>query len=54
MALGVLLVLVGVLLLLDTFDIITGVGMAELWPLILIAVGGTIIYERVRRSRRRR
>lgn len=54
MALGVLLVIVGALLLLDTFDVIEGVGFGELWPVILITVGATIIYERVRRSLRRR
>ena len=54
MAFGILLVLVGSLLLLDSLDIIEGVGFAELWPLLLIAVGVAIVYERVRRSWRRR
>jgi hypothetical protein len=54
MAFGILLVLVGLVLLLDSLDIIEGVGFGELWPLILIAVGGAIVYERVRRSWRRR
>jgi hypothetical protein len=53
-ALGVLLVIVGMLFLLDSFDVIEGVGFGELWPVILIAVGVAIIYERVRRSIRRR
>ncbi len=54
MAFGILLVLVGSLLLIDSLDIIEGVGFAELWPLLLIAVGVAIVYERVRRSWRRR
>ena len=54
MALGVLLVLVGALLLLDSLDLIEGVGFAELWPVLLITLGVAIIYERVRRSWRRR
>lgn len=54
MAFGILLVLVGLLLLLDSLDVIEGVGFGELWPLILIAAGGAIVYERVRRSWRRR
>lgn len=54
MALGVLLVLVGVLLLLDSLDLIEGVGFGELWPLLVIAIGAAIIYERVRRIWRRR
>jgi hypothetical protein len=47
-------VLVGVVLLLDSLGIIEGVGFRELWPLLLIAVGVSIVYERVRRSWRRR
>lgn len=54
MALGVLLILVGGLLLLDSLDLIEGIGFNELWPLILIAIGVAIIYDRVRRSWRRR
>lgn len=54
MAFGILLVLVGLVLLLDSLDIIEGVGFGELWPLLLIAVGVTIVYERIRRSWRRR
>jgi uncharacterized sodium:solute symporter family permease YidK len=54
MAFGVLLVLVGVVLLLDSLGVIEGVGFGELWPLLLIAIGATIVYERVRRSWRRR
>ncbi len=54
MAFGLLLVLVGLILLLDSLDIIEGVGFGELWPLLLIAVGLAIVSERVRRSWRRR
>lgn len=53
-ALGVLLVLIGGLFLLDSLDLIEGVGFGELWPVILIAVGVAIIYDRLRRSWRRR
>ena len=54
MALGILLVLIGGLFLLDSLDLIEGVGFGEMWPVLLIAVGGAIIYDRVRRSFRRR
>jgi uncharacterized sodium:solute symporter family permease YidK len=53
-ALGILLVLIGLLLLLDSLGLIEDVGFGELWPLILVAIGVAIIYERVRRSWRRR
>ncbi len=54
MALGVLLVAIGLLFLLDSLDIIEGVGFTELWPVLLIALGVAIIYDRVRRTWRRR
>ena len=54
MAFGILLMLVGLILLLDSLDVIEGVGFGELWPLLLIAVGVAIVYERVRRNWRRR
>ncbi|MDA0351091.1 MAG: DUF5668 domain-containing protein [Chloroflexi bacterium] len=54
MAFGILLVLLGVVLLLDSLDLIEGVGFGELWPLLVIALGATIVFERVRRSWRRR
>ncbi len=54
MALGVMLVVIGVLFLLNSLGVIAGVGFRELWPAILIAVGVAIIYDRVRRSWRRR
>ena len=54
MALGVMLVVLGVLFLLNSLGIIPGVSFRELWPVILIAGGITIIYDRIRRSWRRR
>lgn len=54
MALGILLILIGALFLLDSLGLIDGVGFAELWPLLLIAVGIAIVYDRLRRVRRRR
>jgi len=54
MAVGVVLIVVGVILLLDSLGVLRGVGFEELWPLILIALGVMIIWERVRRSMRRR
>ncbi|MEX2373493.1 MAG: DUF5668 domain-containing protein [Dehalococcoidia bacterium] len=54
MALGVLLVVIGLLFLLDSLDLIEGVGFGELWPVLLIALGAAIIYDRVRRAWRRR
>lgn len=54
MALGILLVVIGLLFLLDSLDIIEGVGFAELWPVLLIAIGAAIIYDRLRRTWRRR
>jgi len=54
MALGLLLIVIGALLLLDTLDLIEGVGFRELWPVILIATGIAIIYDRARRVWRKR
>lgn len=54
MALGVLLVLIGTLFLLDSLGLVEGVGFQEFWPLLLIAVGVAIIYDRIRRSWRKR
>ena len=53
MAFGVVLLIVGVIFLLESLGI-TEAGIRELWPLILIGIGGVIIYERFRRSLRRR
>jgi hypothetical protein len=54
MAFGLLLIVIGVLFLVDSLNLIEGVGFAELWPVLLIAIGVAIIYDRVRRSWRRR
>jgi hypothetical protein len=54
MVLGILLIAVGAVLLLDSLGLIGDVGFAELWPLILIAIGLSIVYDRVRRTWRRR
>lgn len=52
MAFGLLLVVIGLLLLVDSLNLIEGVGLGELWPVILIAIGAAIIYDR--RAWRRR
>jgi hypothetical protein len=54
MFLGILLIAVGAILLLDSLGLIQDVGFGELWPLILIALGLSIIYDRLRRAWRRR
>ena len=53
MALGVVLVIIGAIFLLESLDVIDA-GLAELWPVLLIAVGFVILYERARRRFRRR
>lgn len=53
MALGIVLVIIGAIFLLEPLGITT-LGFRELWPLVLIAVGLMILYERVRRQLRRR
>jgi hypothetical protein len=50
-ALGVVLVLLGVIFLLESLDIIDA-GPRELWPIVPITLGVWIVYERVRRARR--
>jgi len=52
-AIGVVLVVIGVIFLLESLDIIE-VGLNKLWPVILIAVGLVIVYERMRHTYRRR
>lgn len=54
MALGLLLIVIGGLLLIDSLDLIQGVGIGELWPVILITIGAAIIYDRARRVWRKR
>jgi hypothetical protein len=53
MALGILLVMIGAIFLLESLGV-TDIGIRELWPLILIAVGVMILLERIRRRYRRR
>jgi hypothetical protein len=53
MALGVVLVVIGAIFLLESLDVIDA-GINELWPVILIAIGIVIVYERLRRYYRRR
>lgn len=53
MALGVVLVVIGAIFLLESVGVIDA-GLAELWPVILIALGLVILYERLRRYYRRR
>jgi hypothetical protein len=53
-AVGVFLVIIGVLFLLDSLGIIEGITFSEIWPAILIGIGVLIIYDRLRRSWRRR
>jgi Domain of unknown function (DUF5668) len=51
MALGVVLVVIGSIFLLESLGIID-YGVRQLWPLVLIALGLLIIYERARHWRR--
>jgi len=53
MAFGIVLIIIGAIILLESLGI-TQAGWNELWPLTLIGVGLVIIYERIRRSMRRR
>jgi len=53
MAIGVVLVVIGAIFLLESLGVIDA-GISELWPVILIAVGLVIVYERMRRSLRGR
>ena len=53
LALGIVLVVIGVIFLLDSLGITT-LGFRELWPVVLITVGLMILYERARRRYRRR
>ena len=51
MALGVVLVVIGSIFLLESLGLID-YGLRQLWPLVLIALGLLIIYERARHWRR--
>ena len=53
MIVGVTLVVVGIVLLLDSLGVLDGVDIGQLWPVVPIALGIAIIYDRVRRSWRR-
>ena len=53
MAFGVVLVIIGVIVLLESLGI-TKAGFDELWPLTLIGLGLLVIYERARRWHRSR
>lgn len=53
MAFGVLLIVLGAILLLESLGV-TEAGIREWWPLLLIGVGAQILYERARRAWRRR
>lgn len=52
-AVGVVLVVIGTIFLLEALGVLD-VGINELWPVILIAIGLVIVYERMRRYYRRR
>ncbi len=51
MALGVALIIMGAIFLLESLGV-TDIGIGELWPLILIGIGGVILYKRLRRALR--
>jgi hypothetical protein len=51
MAFGVVLVVIGSIFLLESLGLIE-YGLRQLWPLVLIALGLLIIYERARHWRR--
>ena len=53
MALGIVLVMIGAIFLLQSLGVIA-LGFGQLWPLIPIALGLMILYERFRRRYRRR
>lgn len=50
MFIGVVLVIVGVVLLLERLEIIEG-GLGTYWPLLLVAVGAAMIFDRLRGGR---
>jgi hypothetical protein len=53
-ALGIMLIIVGAIFLLDSLGVIDDVSFGELWPILLIGIGVVIVYDRIRRSWRRR
>lgn len=54
MALGIILIIIGAIFLLDSLGVIDDVSFGELWPILLIALGVMIVYDRLRRAWRRR
>ena len=50
MFIGIVLVIVGIVLLLERLDIIEG-GLGTYWPLLLVAVGVAMIFDRLRGRR---
>lgn len=53
MAFGVLLIVLGLILLLESLGI-TEAGIREWWPLLLVGLGAQILYHRFRGHWRRR
>ena len=50
MFLGLVVILIGVILLLERLNIIEG-GFSTYWPVLLIALGASMIYDRLRQRR---
>jgi LiaI-LiaF-like transmembrane region len=51
---GIIFIVAGVVLLLDSIGVLHDVGVGQLWPVAVIAIGISIVYNQVRRSWRRR
>ncbi|MCK4301132.1 MAG: hypothetical protein KAW91_00070 [candidate division Zixibacteria bacterium] len=50
MFLGVLLLLMGVLLLLERLDVIPGGSWDYFWPVVIIAIGVSLVFKNRRRG----
>ena len=50
MFLGLIVILVGLVLLLEWLEIIEG-GFSTYWPVLLIALGASMIFDRLRQRR---
>ena len=50
MFVGVILILVGIVLILERLDIIEG-GLSTYWPLLLVAIGVSMVFDRLRKQR---
>ena len=48
MFVGIVLILLGLVLLLERLDVIEG-GLSTYWPLLLVAIGVSMIVDRLRR-----